>query len=174
MISIDFREGSWSTGGDYIVDEYGGKAWTIIGIAKLKSFGLWDSQGQAPSVDQAMQRAAELSQAARASEPLPPVPQEAAERERARIRAILTSAETQGRMPYAIALATGSDLTPDQAKALLAASPKQATVMRAADSPIGLVTADMLDGPHDPNALSPEQVAERANAEQRAKRGDCW
>lgn len=68
---------------------------------------------------------------------------EAATTERERVKSIMGLEETKGREAQAIAIATTTDLSADQAKAVLAASPAATSGARAGASSIGLVVDDV-------------------------------
>lgn len=78
--------------------------------------------------------------------------------ERTRIAAILTHAEAEGREPQARALAFDTDLTPEQAAKVLAASPKQPAAAAAPQPGNAFLTVMAKLGNPDVGADPPEPV----------------
>lgn len=89
---------------------------------------------------------------------------DAAKAERERIKAITGSDEAKGREAQALALALNTEMTAEQAKPVLAASPKaQLSGGRSADSPIGLATESNKPA-NAAEAYKPEEIAASINA----------
>ncbi|MGY3588075.1 S49 family peptidase [Bradyrhizobium sp. USDA 4350] len=79
--------------------------------------------------------------------------------ERERFAAINALPEAKGREGMAMHLATTTDMTVDQVKAVLATAPIAATGARAGDSDVGLSVA-----PANPNAANPQNVSAQWDA----------